>query len=455
MRKKVAINVKEKYTDTNHYQKHFTLDDRIKIQKIMSENRDENGCLTIFLKDIGRMLENDPSTISKEVKKHRIFKPAKDTDNFRLLNQICENFDECRLYYNNTYNWKSYIKNNTKCIKKCQNFKEKVCSHLKKFPWVCNGCPKSKGCHLNKYYYYSDIAQKDYVKTLSESREGINLTEDEFKELDHIVSALIMEKKQPIAHIVNSNDLCVSERVIYNYFEKGYFTAKNTDLRRKVTYKKRKTSKDSPVIIRKRKIGRMYNDYLKYIETNPDVSIVQMDTVEGKREENGYLLTLHFVKFNFQLAYYIHEQTSENVINVINNICHTLGLENFKKLFEVILTDNGHEFSNPEAIEINPETGEYRTKVFYCDPLASRQKGSCERNHEYIRYIIPRFSSLLNLSQEKVDLMMSHINSTIRPSKRSCPYDFMELEYGKEILDLLKIKKIDPKEVTLSKDLIK
>ena len=281
------------------------------------------------------------------------------------------------------------------------------------------------------------------------------MTEDEFKELDHIVSSLVLEKKQPIAHIVNSNNLCVSERVIYNYFEKGYFTAKNTDLRRKVTYKKRKSYNDSPTVIRKRKIGRMYNDYLKYLENNHNISIVQMDTVEGKREENGYLLTLHFVKFNFQLAYYIHEQTSENVTNVINYICDTIGLENFKLMFEVILTDNGKEFTNPEAIEINPETGEQRTKVFFCDPLASRQKGSCEKNHEYIRYIIPRFSSLLNLSQEKVYLMMSHINSTIRPSKRSCPYDFMELEYGKEILDLLKIKKIDPKEVTLSKDLIK
>ena len=155
---KKAINIKEKYTDTNHYQKHFTLDDRIKIQKIISEHRDESGNLTILLKDIGKMLENDPSTISKEVKKHRIFKPAKDTDNFRLFNQICEHFDKCNLHYNNAYNWKSYIKNNTKCIKKCQNFKEKVCPFLKRFPWVCNGCPKSKGCHLNKYYYYSDIA---------------------------------------------------------------------------------------------------------------------------------------------------------------------------------------------------------------------------------------------------------------------------------------------------------
>ena len=38
--------------------------------------------------------------------------------------------------------------------------------HLKKFPWVCNGCPKHSKCRLNKYYYYSDTAQKDYLLTL-------------------------------------------------------------------------------------------------------------------------------------------------------------------------------------------------------------------------------------------------------------------------------------------------
>ena len=456
MKKKVAINIKEKYTDTTHYQKHFTLDDRIKIQKIITDHRDELGNLTILLKDIGKMLENDPSTSSKEVKKHRIYKPAKELESFRTYNSICEKFKECNIPYNNEYFYKNtLLKTNCKCIKQCSNYKEKICQHLMKFPWVCNGCSKSRSCHLNKYYYYSDIAQKDYLLTLKESREGINLTPNEFNELDHLMTSQLKGKCQPIAHIVNSNDLPVSERTIYNYFENGYFTAKNADLRRKVTYKKRKVSKDSPVVIRKIKIGRMYSDYQKYIEENPDVSIVQMDTVEGKLNENGFLLTLHFVKYKFQLAYYIHEQKKENVLNIINQIYYTIGLEMFTKMFGVILTDNGKEFYDPISIEITPDTGEHRTKVFYCDPLASRQKGACEKNHEYIRYVIPKFTSLLNLSQEKIYLMMSHINSTIRPSNRACPYDFMALEYGTEVLDLLKIKKIDSKLVSLCPKLIK
>lgn len=455
MKKKVAINIKEKYTDTNHYQKHFTLDDRIKIQKIISEHRDESGNLTILLKDIGKMLENDPSTISKEVKKHRVFTGRTEYTSYKCINEICSNYNSCIIKGHISANPNAFLKTTCSCIKYCKEYKEEICPHLKKFPWVCNGCSKHSKCRLNKYYYYSDIAQKDYLLTLKESREGINLTPDEFNELDHLITSQLKGKCQPIAHIVNSNNLPVSERTIYNYFENGYFTAKNVDLRRKVTYKKRKVSKDSPVVIRKIKIGRMYSDYQKYIEENPDLSIVQMDTVEGLYEEKGYLLTLHFVKYKFQLAYYIHEQNTENVINIINQIYYTIGLEMFTKLFSVILTDNGKEFSDPMSIETTPDTGEHRTKVFYCDPLASRQKGACEKNHEYIRYILPKGTSLLNLPQDKIDLMMSHINSTIRPSNRACPYDFMALEYGTEVLDLLKIKKIDSKLVTLCPKLIK
>ena len=455
MKKKVAINIKEKYTDTTHYQKHFTLDDRIKIQKIITEHRDEFGNLTILLKDIGKMLENDPSTISKEVKKHRVFTARTEYTFYKYANEICVNYNSCLIKGHISANPNAYLKTTCMCIKSCKEYKEEICRHLKKFPWVCNGCPKHSKCRLNKYYYYSDTAQKDYLLTLKESREGINLTPDEFNELDHLITSQLKGKCQPIAHIVNSNDLPVSERTIYNYFENGYFTAKNVDLRRKVTYKKRKISKESPVIIRKIKIGRMYSDYQKYIEENPDLSIVQMDTVEGLYEEKGYLLTLHFVKYKFQLAYYIHEQNKENVINVINQIYFTIGLENFSKMFSVILTDNGKEFSDPISIEITPDTGEHRTKVFYCNPMASCQKGACEKNHEYIRYILPKGTSLLNLPQEKIDLMMSHINSTIRPSNRACPYDFMALEYGTEVLDSLKIKKIDSKEVTLSPKLLK
>ena len=53
-------------------------------------------------------------------------------------------------------------------------------------------------------------------------------------------------------------------------------------------------------------------------------------------------------------------------------------------LFKVCLADNGTEFSNPRAIEYDRQ-GNLRTHIFYCDPSSPYQKGSAERNHEFIR----------------------------------------------------------------------
>lgn len=446
-------NTKIKYTEFKNYNKHFTLDDRIRIQKIITEHRDENGNLTIMLKDIGNMLSNDPSTISKEVKLHRVRVSRREYNTLACNNSICKNYNSCTLVaYINDLGIPCYKKKLGNCINNCEVYEELVCQNLKRFPWVCNGCPKVKGCRLNKFFYYSDEAYKEYKQKLISSREGIKLTPDEFKILNHTVSTYV-KKGQPIYHIFASNDLPVSERTIYNYFERGYLDAKNIDLRRKVTYKKRYQHKSNN-ILKKIKQGRTYEDYLDYIKTNPDASIVEMDTVISSGECNKVLLTLHFVKFHFQLAYILNSKEIQSISDCINNLCNQIGIDNFKKIFEVILTDNGPEFSNPESIEFEPDTGELRSKVFYCHPYASREKGHCEKNHEYIRYILPKGTSFEFLTQNKCNLMMSHINSTKRPSVNGSPYDFMALAYGTELLDTLKIKKIESKDVTLSPKLL-
>ena len=451
---KITLNTKIKYTDSPNYQKHFTLDDRIKIQKIISEHRDENGKLTILLKDIGNMLSNDPSTISKEVKLHRIYKGRNISDKFGIVNSLCSKYKTCSIKMGDIYNPKTLRKNCIKCINHCKEFEEYICPNLKKFPWVCNGCRKAPGCYLNKYYYYADEAQKDYKLNLVETREGINLTPDEFKVLNHTVSTYV-KAGQPIYHIFASNDLPVCERSVYNYFEKGYLDAKNIDLRRKVSFKKRYKHKIDKTILRKIKQGRTYEDYQQYISNNPDASIVEMDTVISAEGSNKVLLTLHFVKFHFQLAYLLDSRESTNITAMFNSLCNDIGIDNFKTLFEVILTDNGSEFSDPLSIEVEPETAEIRSHVFFCHAYRSCEKPHCEKNHEYIRYILPKGTVFEFLNQDKVNLMMSHINSTKRPSVNGSPYDFMALYYSVELLELLKIKKIDPKLVQLSPKLLK
>ena len=98
----------------------------------------------------------------------------------------------------------------------------------------------------------------------------------------------------------------------------------------------------------------------------------------------------------------------------------------------------------------------YRTNVFYCDPMASWQKPHIEKNHEFIRYVIPRGKSLNRYTQEDMTLLMNHINSTRRPGlNNKAPYELIheEDEDMWVLWDLLKMDLIPPDEVHLMPDL--
>ena len=128
-----------------------------------------------------------------------------------------------------------------------------------------------------------------------------------------------------------------------------------------------------------------------------------MDSVIG-RVEGKCLLTIHFVETSLMLAFLRDSNTSASVIQIINLLDKVLGNEDFSRLFPVILTDNGSEFSNPKAIEKRDTIPCSRTNVFYCDPSAPYQKGACEVNHELIRRILPKGSSFDDLTQKDIFL---------------------------------------------------
>lgn len=117
----------------------------------------------------------------------------------------------------------------------------------------------------------------------------------------------------------------------------------------------------------------------------------------------------------------------------------------FKNFFQVILTDNGKEFTDIAYLE------ELGIKVFFCDPNRSDQKDSCERNHEFIRYFLPKGETFKNLHQRDIWNMMSHINLYKRYSlNNKSPYEVTEFIWGKELLQALHIKYIKPDEVILN-----
>lgn len=340
------------------------------------------------------------------------------------------------------------------CNTFCKDFQKEVCTKLLKPPYVCNGCGNRNLCSLEKRFYYAADAQKEYQLVLSESRSGISLSEAEVAHLEAIVSPLIRKKQSP-HHIcvTNKDSIMVSERTIYRLIDSRILSAMNMDLPRKVRFSARK-NKVHFKVDKTCRIGRTFDCFNTYLSAHPDFPIVQLDSVEGKKG-GKVLLTIHFVKAEFMLAFLREHNDSQSVIDIFERLYLELRPDRFMTLFKVCLADNGSEFSNPRAIEYDRQDN-LRTHIFYCDPSAPYQKGSAERNHEFIRMFIPKGTDLARYTQDDINLMMNHINSYARESLgNKSPYEAFSFLYGQEILDLLECHLIPPKEVTLSSSIFR
>ncbi len=391
--------------------KHLTYEDRKTIEHSLDNH--------LNFSEIGRILYKPYKTISNEIKRNKIFEYGVSTA------------------------W-------------CN---QKPCDKITKPPYVCNSCSSRSECRRKKYYYHANDAQSLYETRKSNSRKGIDMTSSEFKYLNETVSNEIRNGHSFSMIIKNhKHEFPVGERTLYNYVEKGYLDIINLDLPKKVKYKKRiksseKITKDTKIRLNRTFIN--FKDYVKYYnDNNFNINIVEMDTVEGKKGES-LLLTLLWRSSNFMLAYKIDNKDSQSVSNFFTYLKDLLGYEKFHTLFPIILTDNGIEFSNPDIIEFNGHHV-YKTKVFYCDPGASHQKGKIEKNHEYIRKFIEKGKSFDDYNQNDINLILNNINSVKRKTLNGeNPYYLMKDFLPQEIIDLFGIKEIKQKDIILNKKLLK
>ena len=402
--------------------KQLTLNQRIKIQEMLNQRHRKF--------EIANELGKSQSTIAREINKHKKFKPAYPFKQDNMYN--CKYFINCR-----------------KCTGKCRIFQPIPCKDRDRNIGVCNDCENLKSCNLDKYFYFAQEAQKQYEYTLKDSRQGVNLNTSELIELAHIICPLV-KKGQSIYTILNNHpEIKLCEKTIYNYIEMGLFKdwdVTNFTLKRKV---RRKASKKK---LKKRKepadySGRTFTDYLEYKIQNSNVPTTEMDTVYN-HQSGPYIQTFIFENTSFMIGILHQNKTADSMSNTLNKFQDKLSSEEYNKLFSLLLTDRGTEFVKPQQFEINIKTGEIRSKIFYCDPQQSSQKPHVENNHNFIREILPNGQDWSNLTQDKVDLMFSHINSTPRESLGGkTPYEIFTFIYGKQLANKLNIQKIAKDEV--------
>ena len=399
---------------TNNYT-HLSYEDRINIEDGLNNKLSINQ----IAKDINR----SHSTILREIQKNKVYHKSNS--------MVFMNFNNPNYTYD--------------------------CEKLNKSPYVCNGCPKRRGCRKHRYTYYARKANDCYKDILINSRKGINLTLEEVFNINKIITPLV-KKGQTINHLyINHPDILNFSKVsFYNYIHNGVFEFGPLDLPRIVKYKKRKNIKRRTRAESEIRINRTYDYFLQYIIDNPDLNIVEMDTVEGLKSEHPCLLTLLWRKSKFMLIFYLNSQTKDEVSNIFKYIQQLLPIEDYKRLFPTILTDNGKEFFCVDSIEKHCLLDEKVTKLFYCDPSASCQKGMLEKNHEFIRYVLPKKTSFRNLNQDKCSLLANHINSLYRESlNNNCPYKAMQFICDDQILKLFNCHYIHPDDIQLNKQLLK
>lgn len=442
-------------SNKKYNQKHLTMSERIWIEKGLNDGES--------FASIARRIGKHPTTVAKEVKRNRFFPTPKE----RKSPLPCERKKNCQI---------RFLCDKPDCMKLCKvcytpereaqycseicpDYFVKQCQSVAKAPYVCNHCQKFKRCNLNHALYSAQDADSNYQQLLVSSRDGINQSPADIALLNELISPLL-KKGQSMAHIYahHGHEIPCSRRTLYTYIDKGVFEAKNLDMRRRVRYKykERKSPTRISLSAREFRIGRTYEDFKKFTKENPTTPVVEMDTVLGGiTNSTQVFLTMLFRNCSLMLLFPIKEKNQHCVTEVFDFLSSSLGMTAFRELFPLILTDNGVEFQFPARLECD-EAGEIRTKIFFCNPNCSWQKGMLEKNHEYIRYVIPKGQSLDPYTRKETILLMNHINSEARDSLNGCsPFKLSLMLLNNKLHKLLGLKEIPPDEVCLRPSLLK
>jgi IS30 family transposase len=407
---------------------HLTLQDRQAIQCAIEEGKTKA--------EIGRLLGKDPCGISREIIRHRELR-ERNVYNRPIL---CAKRKDCKI---------------RRCTKACKEYEEPTCIRRDRLPGVCNGCNKRARCPMDKYFYHAARANSKYREMLVSCREGINLEEAERNFIGASISPLLKQGQSVYQILANHPELQLSNRTLYRYIETGVFKkfgVDNFSLKEQVSrkqfkekYKKRKEPANYN--------GHRYSDYLEFIQQNPDVSTVEMDTVYN-HPSGPYIQTFMFPGMQFMVGRLHWERTSESMSSALNHYREKLGDELFSKLFGLLLTYRGSEFEKVSLFEQGVD-GIQRLNIFYCDAMQSVQKPHVENNHNYVRDIIPNGKPLNSLTQESINIIFSHINSTPRKVLHGkTPYELFVFYFGQYAAEALGISEIQKDDVVLKPSLI-
>ena len=313
------------------------------------------------------------------------------------------------------------------------------CPKLNRWPLVCTKCKLrySNDCVYVKFKYDAKIAQKKADANLINSRKGIDLTNEEYKLLDSIVKKGVDENKSIYQIKIENNDIIdKSITTLYRYINKGFLSTKRIDLPYAVKYKKRKHNKkyDYPENKKIDRTGHTYLDYMSYIHNNPTLNVWQLDFLGAIKTDSKHILSFVLPEVHFTLLVIITNPNSNKVVKFLDDLEEKIGIDAFRELIPVILTDRDPNFADIEGICFSKITGEERCKLFFCDPYVSNQKPNVENINKQIRKFFPKGKSIDHLTTKDVlNKNLTLLKTPLKSLDGNTPEDAFKAVYGEDL----------------------
>ena len=370
--------------------KHLNIEQRKLISHLLSKH--------YKLIEMADLLQVDPSSVSKEIKRNRI-------------------------------------------LSKKGRVSEQVCKHVVRFPYVCNGCAKKyNSCPFTQFHYDPIKAQSAADFRLIHTRKGLNMTTAEYKLLDETIKEGVNDG-QSIYHIVKSNpELNISIPNVYRLINTHQLTTKRMDLPYAVRYKKRKALKQYEYKENNRidRTDRKYIDFLAFKHNHPHLFHVQMDFLGSVKTDKKSILTLTIPSLHYVMLFLIESPNSKKIFDIFNHLEISLTTKTFNQIFPFILTDRDPCFSQFDDLELSLITGNKRTYLFYCDSFNSSQKANVEQMNKQLRKFFPKGKSIDHFTKEEIkDINLIINKSRIASLAGDAPNKAFLKLFGQTSLDIL------------------
>ena len=139
------------------------------------------------------------------------------------------------------------------------------------------------------------------------------------------------------------------------------------------------------------------------------------DTVysgKGKRKTTRALLTLTERKTRKEIIIAIPNRKAETVVKALDALERKLGARRFRAIFKSITFDNGTEFAAAEGLErscVNKRLP--RTKVYFCHPYSSWERGTNENTNGMIRRRFPKGTNFAAVTNAQIAQAENWINN--------------------------------------------